>query len=89
MIPVCSEFNLNIEELLTYYNLDVPRSLLAGRRVSFPIMLDIRTHLIAAALSGEATFAVTPAMQSAIDEKFGDLFKASQPGKKRWWEFWK
>src|SRR5205823_1239901 len=70
MMAVCAEFELNIDQIMAYYNIDVPRSLLAKRRLSLPIMLDIRTHLMAMAASEEATFTVSEKMQNAIDEQF-------------------
>jgi len=53
---VCVEFNLRLDEALTYYKLDVPRSLLRDRRkVSLPILLDIRTHLLIKLMAGDLT----------------------------------
>jgi hypothetical protein len=89
LMAVCTEFELDPGALLRHYNLDLPSSLIAGRQVSFPIMLDIRAHLVAAA-TGDADFAVTPKLRAAMEEQFGDLmdFLRSMP-RKRWWQFWK
>lgn len=45
-IPVVEEFRLDPRRVFAYFNLDLPTRPLMTRRVSFPIMLDIRTHLI-------------------------------------------
>jgi hypothetical protein len=73
LLAVCSEFGLEPREILDYYNLDVPAALLVRRRISLPIVLDIRAHLLAVAACGEAPFCVTPKMQAEVSEQFGEL----------------
>jgi len=86
MMPVCMEFDLRPDEILRRYHLDVPAALMAGRRVSLPILLDIRTHLLATAACGEADFTVTPKFRSAIHQGFGGPVGAARP-RRRWWPF--
>lgn len=88
LLPVCSEFELPPDAVLKHYNLDVPKTLIAARRVSFPIMLDVRSHLLALARAGEADFPATPKLQAAINQELGVLLDAVKP-RKRWWQFWK
>ena len=85
VMAVCSELDLDPEEILEYYSLDVPASLMAERRVSLPILLDIRNHLVAAALAGEAAFTVTGKLAKAIEE----LLRWHESKKKSWWQFWR
>ncbi len=49
MLPVLHEFDLDNSKVMAYYNIDPPgdKSLLLGRRISLPIRLDIRNHLLA------------------------------------------
>src|SRR5262245_11146012 len=44
-IPVIEEFQLDPRRVFAYFNLDLPSRPLITRRLSFPIILDIRTHL--------------------------------------------
>ncbi len=93
IMAVCSEFDLPPDQILAYYNLDIPVSLIGHRRISIPIIMDIRAHLLAAAMTGEIPFTITPKLQQAVDEK-NSLFKAiTEHGrlslKRKWWEFWK
>jgi hypothetical protein len=44
-IPVIEEFQLNPVKVFEYFNLDIPTAPLITRRISFPILLDIRMHL--------------------------------------------
>ena len=88
LMAVCMEFELDPDEVLRYYHLDVPRGLIAGRRFSLPILLDIRTHLLTIAALGGASFAVSPKLRSAVAEQFGALTDVLEPGK-RWWQIWK
>jgi hypothetical protein len=88
LMAVCSEFDLQPQEILDYYNLDVPGALLVRRRISIPIVMDIRAHLLAVAACGEAPFDVTPKMLGVVSGQFGDMLQAIAP-KKRWWQFWK
>ena len=91
LMAVCSEFDLSPDELLEYYNLDVPASLIAQRRISLPILLDIRNHLKATVMAENATFAISAKMQAAMEEEMGGMLKLHQetPKRKAWWQFWK
>jgi len=91
LMAVCAEFELDPEEILQHYNLDVPASLIAHRRLSLPILLDIRNHLKAAVMAEEATFTVTDQLHRTIEEEMGDMLQLIQGSRKRtpWWQFWK
>ncbi|MAS34820.1 MAG: hypothetical protein CL610_12490 [Anaerolineaceae bacterium] len=45
-VPVMQEFNLNPAKVFAYFHLHLPDAPLVTRRVSYPIYLDIRTHLM-------------------------------------------
>ncbi|MBW3600306.1 MAG: hypothetical protein KY475_23940 [Planctomycetes bacterium] len=91
LIAVCSELDLDPKEMLGYYNLDVPASLIASRRLSLPIFLDIRNHVTAAVMAGEATFTVSEKLHRTTNEECGELLRLLQPQspRKAWWQFWK
>lgn len=91
MMAICAEFELDPEEILNHYNLDVPVSLIADRQISLPILLDIRGHLIASAVSGESTFTITDQMRAILADEMGDIFELmrEEPSEKSWWQFWK
>jgi len=44
-IPVIEEFQLDAEQVFDYFHLHLPTGPIATKRISFPILLDIRTHL--------------------------------------------
>jgi hypothetical protein len=44
-IPVMEEFKLDPVQVFDYFNLHLPTGPIATKRFSFPIILDIRTHL--------------------------------------------
>jgi hypothetical protein len=73
LMAVCSEFELRSDEILRHSRLDIPKGLMAGRRVSLPILMDIRSHLVAMVATGETDFALTPKLRSVMAEEFGDL----------------
>jgi hypothetical protein len=90
LMAVCSELELRPDEILRHYRLDIPKSLLRGRRVSLPILMDIRSHLVAMVATGETDFAVTPKLRSVMEEDFGDLMALlkTMPRRRRW-QFWR
>jgi hypothetical protein len=73
LVAVCSEFELDLPQLMDYYNLDLPKTTLGSIRVSFPLFLDIRTHLKTVAMLGEAPFTVSSKLAAAIDAESGEL----------------
>lgn len=93
MMAVEEEFGLDHEELLEYYSIDVPISLITRQRISLPILIDIRNEMCAAAVSGAATFTVTPKLQQIAQARLGarDMLKVFQEiiNPKPWWQFWK
>jgi hypothetical protein len=60
------EHELDMGELLAYYNLDVPRPLMPGRRVSFPIYRDISAHIYSRVRTGEARITVSSKLHAAL-----------------------
>ena len=44
-IPVIEEFALDLAQVFEYFNLHLPTGPVATKRLSYPIILDIRTHL--------------------------------------------
>jgi len=68
--------------------------LMVKRRISIPIVMDIRAHLLAVAACGEAPFKVTPPMQNEVSWQEAELLHDAEvlqavTPKKRWWQFWK
>ncbi|MDX1992039.1 MAG: hypothetical protein SF029_06605 [bacterium] len=55
-IPVIHEFNIPITSVFAYFNLNLPRHALITRRISYPIMLDIRTHLMIKLMTDPGAF---------------------------------
>jgi len=49
-VPVIKEFQLDAGKLFTYFNLDAPTPPFITNRMSFPMILDIRTHVFTAVL---------------------------------------
>ncbi len=91
MLAVCAELDLSADSILEYYQLDMPAKLLSGRKLSLPIMLDIRNHLTACVVAGEATFQPSVKMQAIIEKEMGPMLQLLQgtESSKKWWEFWK
>ena len=87
LVAAAVELKLDLKELLAYYNIDPPASLLADRRISVPIYMDIEHHLVAAAGSGEASFSnMTQLLQRFHDRFSGVLPRPIRP--RPWWRFW-
>ena len=86
-IPVVEEFQLSPVKVFEYFHLDIPTGPLVTRRISFPIVLDIRTHLATVMMLEPEKFG----SKQSKDEVFARMFgpKAPTPARKRWWQFWK
>ena len=59
-IPVIEEFQLDVAQLFDYFHLHLPTGPIATRRMSYPIAIDIRTHLWTLRLREPDRFARTP-----------------------------
>ena len=44
-IPAVKEFDLDLLQVFEYFNLHIPAGPIATKRGSYPIALDIRTHI--------------------------------------------
>ena len=67
-IPVIEEFQLDPVKVFEYINLHLPTGPIATRRMSYPIVLDIRAHLWTLLLREPHRFARTPAPQTPAPE---------------------
>jgi hypothetical protein len=86
-IPVIEEFQLSPVQVFAYFNLDMPTAPLITRRISFPILLDIRTHLGTAMMLEPERFGGKQSQDEVLARMFGR--GAEAPARKRWWQFWK
>lgn len=59
-IPVIQEFQLDPVKVFTYFHLHIPNAPLMTRRVSFPIAIDIRTHLFIQVMTRPGDFKSGP-----------------------------
>jgi hypothetical protein len=86
-IPVIKEFQMSPVKVFEYFNLDIPSAPLITQRISFPILLDIRTHLGTAMMLEPERFGG----KQSQDEVFARMFGcgAQAPPQKRWWQIWK
>ena len=90
LIAVCGEYDLDDIEMMEYYNIDSPGSLLVHRSISLPIFLDIRAHLFAMVASDEATFKTSDKLCEEVYKQYSELFNVNvMEPQKRWWQFWK
>jgi hypothetical protein len=86
-IPVVEEFQLNLVKVFEYFNLDMPTAPLITRRISFPIALDIRTHLGTAMMREPDRFGGSQTQEEVFTQMFGR--EAQVALRKRWWQFWR
>lgn len=72
LLAVAGHFKLDVKELLNYYTIDLPNpkgpnaKLLTERRLSMPILFDIRNHLLAQAMVGQLPFVQSPEMKAEV-----------------------
>ena len=67
-IPVIEEFTLDVGQVFEYFNLHLPTGPVATRRLSYPIILDIRTHLLTLRMREPNRFARVPNRPSSGDD---------------------
>jgi hypothetical protein len=89
LISICADFDLDMAEVFAYYNMDVPWSLLAQRKISLPIRMDIHNHLLAAVAAGEVKFANMLKLEQCAQEAYAPLLNVLSPRAKKWWQFWR
>jgi ssDNA-binding Zn-finger/Zn-ribbon topoisomerase 1 len=75
--PVLKEFQLEGAKLFAYFNLDAPKMPFVTSRMSFPIILDIRTHIMAAGLEKNPAAFGSSLSSEEITARF--LGRAKQP----------
>ena len=94
-IPVIEEFQLDPQRVFAYFNLDLPSKPLITKRLSFPIILDIRTHLGTTLMTNPEELGCKLSPEEASRLMFGALGPPGTPERsaarenKRWWQFWK
>jgi hypothetical protein len=94
-IPVIEEFQLDPRHVFAYFNLELPSKPLITKRLSFPIILDIRTHLGTAMMMNPDEFGCKKSREEVMASLFGPRERSADPEpepareKKRWWQFWK
>jgi hypothetical protein len=86
-ILVIEEFQLSPVKVFEYFNLDIPTAPLVTRRISFPIFLDIRTHLGTVMMLEPEIFGGKKNQDEVLAQMFGG--EGGAPLQKRWWQFWK
>ena len=94
-IPVIEEFQLDPPRVFAYFNLDLPSKPPITERLSFPIIVDIRTHLGTTLMLSPEELGCKLSPEEASRLMFGALGQPGTPErsaareKKRWWQFWK
>jgi len=68
VMGACAELDLQPDEILNYYSVDVPHSLMTNRKLSQPILRDIKYHLFAVASSGDTPFQVSVKFKEENDK---------------------
>jgi hypothetical protein len=84
LVTVCDELGLPPQNGLRHYNVDVPTQMMAGRSLSIPIYLDIKSHFMAGRARGKAPFGPEeepPLLQRVVLEE--SLIMALSPGEPR------
>lgn len=68
-LPVIKEFALDPVQVFEYFNLHLPTGPIATKRLSFPIILDIRTHLCTLRMREPDRFARAPHRPPPLDNE--------------------
>jgi len=88
-LPIIEEFELSPAKIFEYFNLDTPTAPLITERISFPILLDIPTHLGTAMLVDPEMFGGNLTQDEVQTRLWGGGRGPQVPSRKRWWPFWK
>jgi len=72
MMPVIDELQLDTRELLDYFHLSPPTGPPVTKRLSFPIFMDIRTHVISRLALDPGTFGCKLSHEESVGRMFGD-----------------
>jgi hypothetical protein len=95
LVGVAAQWKLPVPDLLAYYHLDMPdpkspdARLYSDRRLSMPILFDIRNHLLARVMVGELPFPPSEEMRAEVDQRMAKIGIPTGGRTKRWWQFWK
>jgi uncharacterized protein (TIGR03067 family) len=76
LVAVADEFCLDVQALLDYFNLDVPALPLITNRLSFPVFMDIRTHVATRLTMENDAFGCKLRKEEIIDRIYGLRDKA-------------
>ncbi|MCI0462342.1 MAG: hypothetical protein L0Z62_35770 [Gemmataceae bacterium] len=78
-LPVIEEFQLDPRRVFAYFNLDLPSKPLITKRLSFPIILDIRTHLWSAMRMNPEEFGCKQSREEVMAAMFGPRERPGDP----------
>jgi hypothetical protein len=80
-IPVIEEFRLDPRRVFVYFNLDLPSRPLITKRLSYPIILDIRTHLGITLMTSPEELGCELSTDEVMGLMFGARGEPGSPGR--------